>query len=264
MAAKRMAEHSTDSQSREARSNIAFYDLLADQYDLFFLDPRQNMEDEGNWLGQLLGWEGATRILDASCGCGRQAVPLLQRGFDIVAGDPSEPMLRRARERASALGLQLRTVRAEFIQLPDLFSAEFHAIVTMGNGLCNVDTPEGIGRALSAMRRCLAPRGVCIVGIKDFDRIRQERIRFHGHRIADETGTRTILFEVWDFEDPILVSTAFVLRGSKTETAGWSAISAQTREYMLGAAELETLARAAGFRSIERLPRAEEASFLLR
>jgi len=113
-----------------------------------------------------------------------------------------------------------------------------------------------------ARRRCCRPSGMCLIGIKDFRRLRQEGERFHGHSIADRDAERTILFEVWDFEEHHLLVHAFILQGAR-DARHWPARVAQTREYMLLEEELRTLATTAGFISVTPLDHPSELVFSL-
>lgn len=99
------------------------------------------------------------------------------------------------------------------------------------------------------------------MGIKDYNAVKAERARFHGHQIKDGPEERAILFEVWDFEDPLLISTAYSLHGGDDS---WTVHSAATREYMLEADVLRDLARRASFAHAERVDHPTEMVFALR
>ena len=49
------------------------------------------------------------RILDLGAGTGKLSVPLLENGYQVVAGDASAEMLRQAHEKALSMGLNLDT-----------------------------------------------------------------------------------------------------------------------------------------------------------
>ena len=51
------------------------------------------------------------RILDLGCGTGGHALPLAERGYDVVGVDRSEEMLRRARARESGARFQVGDVQ---------------------------------------------------------------------------------------------------------------------------------------------------------
>lgn len=242
--------------------NVSYYDVLASDYELFFSDLNRNMDEEGDWLASVLRGFNVRTVLDAACGSGRQAIPLCARGFEVTAADPSAAMLRQADITAREHGVKFPTLNTAFADLSSHFQGDFDAVITLGNGLCNLERPEDIEQALRSMYVCCRSGGVCLVGIKDFEAIKGDSERFHGHQIVDRDDARTILFEAWDFQDPVLVSTAYVVTHPR-ERGEATVRSAQTREYMLHEAELRTLAGAAGFMEIRRLDHPNEATFAL-
>lgn len=248
---------------RNSLDNVTYYDEFAGVYDLFFDDLEQNMHDEGRWLDRLLRAHGVCTVLDASCGAGRHAIPLSERGFAVTAADPSKAMLRRAAAAADARHVEIAFIEAPFSELPDRVPRRFDAVIAMGNGLCHLECPADIQTALAALHECCLAGGLCLVGIKDFEHVRAVRKRFHGRGTADRGTARTLLFELWDFEDPLLVCTAFVLHRPDLATP-WNTHTASTREYMLEEPELARLAGEAGFGDISRLHHRSEAVFLLR
>jgi glycine/sarcosine N-methyltransferase len=248
--------------STKEHENLSYYDALAPDYHLFFSDLNRNMEQEGEWLSAVLHSYGVRNVLDASCGSGRQAVPLCERGFDVTAADPSEAMLHEAETTAREHGVSFPMLNVRFAELTSHFRGDFDAVIALGNGLCNLARVEDIESALGAMHTCCHPSGICLIGIKDFEAIKRDSERFHGHRIVDRDGTRTILFEAWDFEDPTLISTAYLVShpcNGERATVRW----AQTREYMLHEEELRRLAEVVGFREVLRLDHPSEAAYAL-
>jgi SAM-dependent methyltransferase len=242
-------------------SSVPYYEEFAREYALFFSDLPGNMVREGEWLDRMFRDQGVFRVLDASCGSGRQAIPLAQRGYVVTGADPCGGMLREASGQATALGLRITWVKSGFTDLPSCTDTPYDAVIALGNGLCHQERREDIVASLTALRQCLRPGGLCLIGIKDFEAIRRKRPRFHAHSVRDDAGGRTILFEIWDFDDPILVCTAYSLQGRDRD---WTVRSASTREYMLGAEEMNEAGHEAGFGRIERLDHPSEAVYALR
>lgn len=255
-----MSTYFSESGRSESVKNVSYYDLLAEWYDLFFDDPAGSMESDGNWLHGILAQYNAHTVLDASCGTGRQSLPLVQRGYQVVAADPSTEMLRQAKLRATAASFRLCFHQATFEELPATVTREFDVVIALGNGLAHLPSLAQIEDALRALRRCCREDGLCLIGIKNFDRIRVERPRFRAHAIRGRRTDRTILFEVWEYVDPLLEATTFVVSES---ASGPSMLSASTQEYMLTSDDLTRLAREAGFRGIEKLDRLGEATYAL-
>ncbi len=243
--------------------NVTYYEALAGAYDLFFDDLEQNMQEEGRWLERLLRAHGVCTVLDASCGAGRQAIPLSERGFAVTAADPSKAMLRRAASVAAARHVEIPFIEAPFSELPDRAGRRFDAVIALGNGLCHLECPADIQTALASLRGCCLAGGLCLLGIKDFEQVRAVRQRVHCRGMTEQDTARTLLFELWDFDDPLLLCTAFVLQRPDVASP-WNTHTASTREYMLEEAELARLAGEAGFGDISRLHHHREAVFLLR
>lgn len=97
------------------------------------------------------------RVLELACGSGRFTVPLAASGALVTGGDLSETMLARARAAIAERGLA-----ADFVQL-DMrdfaLGRQFDAIVIAANSLMHLLTNADLTRALSAIRRHLAPGG---------------------------------------------------------------------------------------------------------
>lgn len=248
--------------SDAGQENVSYYEALAREYPLFFSDLDRNMQEEGDWLTALLRSFGVHTVLDASCGAGRQSVPLCERGFAVTAADPSGAMLRAAHETARERGVSFPILNAGFEDLTSHISQAFDAVIALGNGLCNLTRPDDIQAALRAMYTCCRPGGICLIGIKDFAAIRPDGERFHGHRIVDDAGRRTILFEVWDVEEPVLTVTAYLIEHSQAGNAAGVRL-ARTHEYMLREVELRRMAHASGFKGVRRLDRSSEATYVL-
>jgi ubiquinone/menaquinone biosynthesis C-methylase UbiE len=113
--------------------------------------------------------EARGRVLELGVGTG-QSFPHYPEVDALVGIEPSEPMLRRARERAVESGRDVTLVEASAEELP-FEDDSFDTVVTMAV-LCTVDEPE---RSLQEIRRVLRPGG----------RFRfSEHVRSHDPRLA--------------------------------------------------------------------------------
>jgi ubiquinone/menaquinone biosynthesis C-methylase UbiE len=93
------------------------------------------------------------RVLEIGVGTGL-SLPHYPPVEELVAADPSEPMLRRARRRAAGAGREVTFVEAPGERLP--FEGDsFDTVVSMAV-LCTVDDPA---RTLLEIRRVLRPGG---------------------------------------------------------------------------------------------------------
>lgn len=93
------------------------------------------------------------RVLEIGAGTGL-SLPHYPAGEELVATDPSEPMLRRARRRATEAGRTVTFVEAPAEQLP-FEDDSFDTVVSM-LVLCTVEDPQ---RAMQEIHRVLRPDG---------------------------------------------------------------------------------------------------------
>jgi ubiquinone/menaquinone biosynthesis C-methylase UbiE len=93
------------------------------------------------------------RVLEVGVGTGL-SFPHYPPVDDLVGVEPSEPMLRRARERAAQMAREITLLEAPAEQLP--FEDESFDTVVTTAVLCTVRDPE---RALAEIRRVLRPSG---------------------------------------------------------------------------------------------------------
>jgi ubiquinone/menaquinone biosynthesis C-methylase UbiE len=93
------------------------------------------------------------RVLEIGVGTGL-SFPHYPDVDEIVGVEPSEPMLRRARQRAAETGREIQLVRAPAEELP--FPDESFDTVVAMTVLCTVDD---VDRALAEIHRVLRPDG---------------------------------------------------------------------------------------------------------
>jgi 2-polyprenyl-3-methyl-5-hydroxy-6-metoxy-1,4-benzoquinol methylase len=72
------------------------------------------------------------RILDIGCGTGRHDIELAKRGYSVTGIDLSESLLRRAKEKAVILGLEINFLKHDARNLP--FENEFDLVMMICEG----------------------------------------------------------------------------------------------------------------------------------
>jgi SAM-dependent methyltransferase len=96
------------------------------------------------------------RILDLGCGTGGHAVPLADRGYDVIGVDRSGPMLDVARAKADAFGLTSRIalIQSDLAHLPDIEACDAALMMFAVLGYLGAqDTAQAVLRAAHASLR---------------------------------------------------------------------------------------------------------------
>jgi SAM-dependent methyltransferase len=133
------------------------YELTAEHYDEFTAH-----HDYELWLGNLvpalekLGLHG-DRLLDLACGTGKSFLPLLERGWNVVAVDVSPAMLARARAKAPP---QTPLYALDMRALPKL--GEFDLVWCLDDALNYLLSQGDLERALKGVARNLAVDGLAL------------------------------------------------------------------------------------------------------
>jgi SAM-dependent methyltransferase len=105
-----------------------------------------------------LAREARGPVLDIACGTGRILLPCLQAGVGIEGLDLFEPMLRRLREKAAALGLSPTLHQADMSEFA--LARRFALVMIPFNAFIHNMTQESQIRCLTLCREHLLPGGM--------------------------------------------------------------------------------------------------------
>ena len=97
------------------------------------------------------------RILDIGCGCGREAIPLAKRGYDVVAVDVSAAQLHRAGQNAEKAGVKIAFEKTDGLRLPE---GPFDAIILWAQVLGNIQARKDQLALLTGCRHVLSDHGL--------------------------------------------------------------------------------------------------------
>jgi ubiquinone/menaquinone biosynthesis C-methylase UbiE len=123
---------------------------------------------EAHGAVRLAGCSPGSVVLDAGCGNGRHAWPLVRAGYEVVGLDSSR-MLLAAAHRATPAARRPRFMPGSYTALP-LGPGTFDAVLCLGTALGYLG--EAADReALREFRRVLAPSGRLVVEILHRDEI---------------------------------------------------------------------------------------------
>jgi ubiquinone/menaquinone biosynthesis C-methylase UbiE len=116
----------------------------------------QGTTGECNFLEEELNYDRSLKILDVGCGTGRHSIELSKRGYNVTGVDLSESQLARAREKATACGLEIQFLQHDARKLP--FEREFDfAIMLCEGGFPLMETDEMNFEILQSVTRSLKP-----------------------------------------------------------------------------------------------------------
>lgn len=231
-----------------------FYDRLAPFYHLIYPDWNASIQRQGEQLGALIEarWPGRRKLLDVSCGIGTQAIALALRGYQVTGSDLSVPAVERARREAAARGLAIELSVCDMRRAHAHHGTGFELVLSCDNSLPHLLTDADLLLALREMRDCLAVGGGCVVTVRDYEREARGRNLVKPYGVRIENGTRTLLFQVWDFDgDQYDVSFFFV-----AEDLASGAVSTQllrSRYHAVSTGRLCELMVEAGFDAVRRI-----------
>jgi SAM-dependent methyltransferase len=138
----------------------ATYEAMAPIYDIF----TAHYDDE-LWIGELLsalkrsGLSGE-RLLDVACGTGKSFLPMLKRGWEVIACDISPAMLQRARAKA---GLALPLSVVDMRCLPEI--DKFDLVWALDDSVNYLLSEEELLKTLIGMRANLATKGLLLFDV---------------------------------------------------------------------------------------------------
>jgi len=222
------------------KDSAEFYQEIAADYDrMTRFDDR--LAARQSRLEGILARYPADTVLDIACGTGINAIALARLGCAVTATDISPAMLGQAQENARRLAVRVEWIAADMLQLADrLAGHRFELALCLGNSVPHLTGPAELHRLFGDVHGLLAPHGVLVVQLLNYDRVLAERERIVTiTRGGDETFIR-----FYDFLDPHLGFNLLKVAW-EGDTARWN--MASTRLYPFRRNEVDEAAARAGF-----------------
>ncbi len=134
--------------------------------------------------------------------------------MQVVATDASAAMVRRTAELSEECGASIRTVRADWQELPDHFGdATFDMVFCVGNSLHHAEGARGRVAALASMSRLLRRGGHLVLTSRTWELVRARGSRLDiSDRLVRRTGRDAVVVYRWEiaphWEDEHHIETA--------------------------------------------------------
>ncbi|MGQ9801939.1 MAG: class I SAM-dependent methyltransferase [Candidatus Saccharicenans sp.] len=203
----------------------------------------QGTVGECDFIEKELNFDKTRKILDVGCGTGRHAVELARRGYSVAGIDISEAMLKKAREKAQAAGVEINFIKADARALP--FQNEFDLAIMLCEGAFPLmETDEMNFEILKSVTPALKPGAKLIFttlnglfplfhSVKDFLKANQgkNRIEYEGH-----------VFDLMTFRD----YSRIILEGDDGQP-----IELETNERFYVPSEITWLLKSLGYSKVE-------------
>jgi len=196
-----------------------FYDNLASQYDKLFLDWQSTTHEQAAILKKLFdecGFGTSASVLDCACGIGTQAVGLAALGYNVTASDISDAELKEAAVRAAGNGVKIRFEHADFCALSETFDELFDIIICMDNALPHMLTKESLESAIASITNQLAPGGIFVASIRDYDALLEEKPPYSPPYIHKTENGQRVSFQTWTWDGDRYKLTQYIIDDEET------------------------------------------------
>lgn len=231
-----------------------FYDQLAPLYHLVYQDWDASIRRQGEQLAAVIEaeWPGTRSVLDVSCGIGTQAIGLAMQGYAVNGSDISELAVDRAMREAVKRGASIKFSVCDMRNAFAHHGPGFDVVVSCDNSLPHLLTDEELLISLRQMANCVSVGGGCLVTIRDYEKEERGKNLVKPYGVRVESGSRYLLFQVWDFEGEQYDFTLYFV-AENLSTREVRTFAMRSRYYAIPTSRLCELMRQAGFSDVRRL-----------
>lgn len=217
---------------------MAFYDELSPYYDQM-ISFESRFENEKKIFENVLNKFPANTILDAGCGSGYHSILLSSLGTKVTGFDPSEKMIELANENSKDYNCKIDFLKTDFLNFPNIISAKYNAIYSLGNSFIHLINLEDILRALNNFYHILNLNGYVCIGIVNYDKV----LEMNDFEISKKDKDGTVFHRYYSLNKNTITF--------HVEISGKENHHLQTELYPLKSEELRVIALKAGFSLVE-------------
>lgn len=229
-----------------------YYNKLAPFYKLLYQDWNASVRRQGSALNDVIReffGARASRILDAACGIGTQAIGLAELGYIVRASDLSPTAVSLARAEAGKRGLRIHFEVADLRHLSELVPDQFDLVIACDNAIPHLLSESEILQAFQHFYRCTSPTGGCIISVRDYAALGPVDTQIYPRAVHITAGGRVILFDLWQGDGEFYDFTTYAVEDDGSQKAITHVISGG-RYYRVSISTLEALLKQAGFTKV--------------
>ncbi len=192
----------------------SFYDNMASQYEKLFFDWQAEVREQAVILDRIFsanGFDKRASVLDCACGIGTQAIGLAMNGYSVTASDISDAELKEAKERAEQNRAKVQFAHADFCALSEVFSQKFDIVICMDNALPHMLSKEALGAAVKSMINQIAPGGMLVASIRDYDALLAEKPPYSPPYIHKTEKGQRVSFQTWNWDEDRYRLTQYII-----------------------------------------------------
>lgn len=220
---------------------MGFYEAISRVYERLF--PAG--EAQVNFLLDALEAAPSKQVLDVACGTGAYSRALARTGFAVTGIDLDAAMIDQARVKAQADGLSIAFETGDMRDLSAF--GDYGGVICLGNSIPHLLSAGEIQLALGQMQAALAPGGVIVLQVVNFDRMLAKKLPSLPE-IRDTEGTlRFRRFYDYRADGLIDFRTELILRTNGSEQVFHNTVPLRP----ILAEELKTWLESLGFDQIE-------------
>jgi len=196
-----------------------FYDNLASHYDKLFCDWQSATREQAVILEKIFtdnGYPKTASVLDCACGIGTQAIGIAGLGYQVTGSDVSTGALKEAKARACANHVDITFRQADFRTLYKTFASPFDLVICMDNALPHMLTKEDLTAAVESIADTVAPGGMFVASIRDYDALLTEKPGYSPPYIHETEKGKRVSFQTWTWEGDNYKLTQYIIDDGAT------------------------------------------------
>jgi len=175
------------------------FDKIADDYDLLLADWKNDLLEQGRQLDgfiQRFATQPVRSILDCTCGIGTQCIGLARQGYQVTGTDISRKSVERARLEARRFKVDVQFQVADIRTLAETVAGRFDCVISCDNSLPALLNEADVRAGLGQMYARLETSGLCVISIRDYRSIFEEKKRFHPRQVHETPAGRLVVFDL--------------------------------------------------------------------